>query len=568
MTPEELFALAHSQLMQQKWQDALSTYDRLLSLKPDFLEAIANRGILLQNMRRPAEALAAFDRVAALNPNSADSHNLRGTALADLFRIDDAIACFRRALTLQPRFTRAWFNLAHAYGKAEMFTEALAAYDTGLRLAPSPDMEAARFFAGLYLCDWRDYPAQCRKHLSAIEDGRITVQPFQMLFLPSTPEQQLACAERAAPPAHPAVTHRARKPGRLRIAYLSAVFGNHPVSYLLSETLERHDRSEFEIFAISYGADDGSAARKRVAAAVEHFIDVNGLDDAAIADRIAELGIDIAIDLDGHTKDARPGILSLRPATAQAQYLGYPGTMGAPHIDYLIADAIIAPPTHQQFYSEKLLILPGCYLPGTSRPSGKTLSRADAGLPASGFVFCAFTAPYKISPDSFSAWMRILARMPQSILWLRDGPPTLKENLGRHARAAGIDPARLIFAPHTDAATHFARLALADLYLDTFIYGAHTTASDALWAGVPVIALLGETFARRVGASLLTDAGLIDLIARDIQAYENLAVTLAEQPETLARAKETLAQHRAGLFDAAPNRLESAFRQIWAQTNK
>ena len=480
-------------------------------------------------------------------------------------RTDDAVASLRRALVLQPTFARVWFNLAYAYRNAGLYAEALAAYDGGLKLAPSPDIEAARFFVALYLCDWRNYAAQCEKFLSAADAGQIAVLPFQLLFLPSTPEQQLVCARKAAPPLRTPIIRGPRKTGRLRVAYIGKDFMAHPVTYLLTETLERHDRSNFEFFIISHGPDDGSPARKRVAAAVEHFVDVRGLDDAAIAARIAELGIDIAVDLDGYTRGGRPDILAYRPAPVQAQYLGYPGTMGADHIDYLIADAVVTPPEHQRFYSEKLGRLPGCYLPNSSRPAGKTLTRAEVGLPRDGFVFCAFTAAYKISPDSFAAWMRILARVPDSILWLRDAGPQATENLRREAHDAGIDPARLVFAPATAAKLYFARITLADLYLDTFIYGAHTTASDALWAGLPMITCMGATFARRVGASLLTAAGLDDLIARDASEYENIAVTLAKDPERLAHAKERLAQNRSRLFDAAPQHLESAFRYMWAR---
>ncbi len=559
--PLMLFSLGHAQLLLGKPRDALNSYDKAIALKPDFLEAQANRGILLQDMNRPQEALAAFERVLALNPNRANSHNLVGTALSDLGRLDQAIDAFRTALALDPKMARAWFNLATALSRLDHHYEAVSAYESGLALGPNPQGENARFFTGLYLCDWRDHDAQSQKYLSDID----SLRPFQLLFLPASPAQQLDCARKASPPARAALPQAPRRSGRVRLGYLSKDFKSHPVAYLLAETLEQHDRNAFEIFALSHGLDDQSSIRKRVTEACEHFVDLAGLDDDAIAARLHSLGIDIVIDLDGHTHGARPGILRRRPAPVQVNYLGYPGTMGAPYIDYLIADAVITPPEHQPFYSEKLVQLPVCYLPASIRPAGGALTRAAAGLSDNNFVFCAFTAPYKITPDVFAIWMRLLNRTTNSILWLRGGEQAQQENLRREACRHGIDPARLVFAPHADAKTHFARLALADLYLDTLIYGAHTTASDALWSGVPVVTMLGDTFARRVAASLLTQAGLTELIANTCDEYEAIAANLAQDAPRLAKLKAHLMESRKTMFDSRSfaRHLEAAYRTMW-----
>ena len=531
------FNLGHAQLLTGARDEALQSWTRAVALKPDYIEAIANRGVLLKDMGRDAEALTQFERAAALNPNIPLPHFNIGAMLLAQRRDAEALAAFEKAYALAPEME--W-------------------------------LEGVRFYSALQNCDWRDYDARAASLLSHVEQGKRVAQPFQLLLLPASGAQQRKAAEiyiaNACPPRPSIRQPGARKPGRLRIAYLSKDFNANPVSYLLIETLKRHNRDAFEIFALSYGADDGSTARQRLIAAAEHFEDLKALNDYDLAARIAALDIDILVHLDGHTQDARPGILALRPAPIQVNYLGYPGTTGADHVDYLIADAVIAPPEHQSHFSEKLVWLPGNYLPPTVRPSGKSLTRTQAGLPDTGIVFCAFNSPYKISPDSFAAWMRILARVPNSILWLRDGADAFKNNLRNHARAAGIDPARLIFAPRADAESHFARLALADLYLDPFLYGAHTTASDALWAGAPVITLKGETFARRVAASLLTVAGLEELITKTPTDYENLVVALASDKARLTVLKQKLTTDRtnSALFDTAAftTHLESAYRRM------
>ena len=536
--PVLYYDLGHAQIVTGRRNEALASWNRAVALKPDFIQAIVNRGVLLKEMGHQYEALAQFERAIALNPDIALSH----------------------------------FNAGLIFLAQRRDGEALKAFDKAMALAPDMNwLEGVRFYSALQVCDWRDYEARCRSLLSHVDAGKRVAQPFQILLLPASLAQQRKAAEiymaEACPP-RPAIRQNGpRQAGRLRIAYLSKDFNANPVAYLLAEILERHDRAAFEIFILSHGSEDGSTVRQRIADAAEHFENVGALDDKAVATRIAALNIDILVQLDGHTEDARPGIAAFRPAPLQVSYLGYPGTTGAPHIDYLIADKIVAPPEHQPFYSEKLVWLPGCYLPATPRPASKPLTRTEAGLPDHATTFCAFNSSYKISPGSFAAWMRILARVPDSILWLRDGTELLKKNLRAHARDTGIDPARLIFAPRAEAGIHFSRLALADLYLDTFLYGAHTTAGDALWSGAPVVTLRGETFARRVAASLLEKAGLPELIAPSPTEYENLAVALATDKARLASLKQKLAELRPSLFDAAlfTRHLEEAYSRMSAR---
>jgi predicted O-linked N-acetylglucosamine transferase (SPINDLY family) len=355
---------------------------------------------------------------------------------------------------------------------------------------------------------------------------------------------------------------------RIRVGYLSADIRNHPVARLIAEIFERHDRTRVETFAFSFGADDGSALRARIAKAFDHFVDVSQKSDRDIASLIRENEIDVAVDLTGFTENARVGILAMRPAPTQVNYLGYPGTIGADYFDYIIADQIIVPPEHQPFYSEKVAYLPHTYQPtDTTREIPATpLSRRDAGLPDTGFVFCSFNNSFKITPQVFDIWMRLLRSVDGSVLWLLDGHPA-SDNLRREAQKRDVAAERLVFAPRVDPDIHLARHRLADIFLDTSPYNAHTTTSDALWAGLPVLTCLGTAFAGRVAASIVTAAGLPDLVTHSLPEYEALALRLAREPDRLASVRSKLAGNRLTqpLFDSASfaRDLEAVYTAMW-----
>jgi predicted O-linked N-acetylglucosamine transferase (SPINDLY family) len=358
---------------------------------------------------------------------------------------------------------------------------------------------------------------------------------------------------------------------RLRIGYLSSDFGDHPVGQLIAGVLESHDRSRFEIYALSAAPKTDSALRRRLERAVDHFLEMAALQDVAYAARMAELSIDIAVDLGGHTTGSRTRVLALRPAPLQVAFLGYPGTSGADFMDYIVADRHVVPESDQIHYSEQVIYLPDSYLPNDfPAPPAAAPSRAEAGLPADGVVYCAFNAPYKISPTVFDVWIRILDAVPHSVLWLREASAAVKKNLAREAERRGADPARLIYAPRVPThAAHAARLSLADLFLDTGPYNAHTTASDALGAGVPVITICGKTFAARVATSLLHACGLGQLAVRTSEEYQQLATTLGRTPHLLTDFKTHLSRVRptAPLFDPVRfcRHLEGAYNEIWAR---
>jgi predicted O-linked N-acetylglucosamine transferase (SPINDLY family) len=425
------------------------------------------------------------------------------------------------------------------------------------------------------VADWTGLDDDVEQARRAMADGHDCVVPFVMTGLPFSAAEQRAAAERFARPfmasALPAPSAPpTRADGRLRVGYLSSDFRVHPMAFAMARLYELHDRAQFEVIGISIGADDGSAIRQRLVAAFDHFVDGTAMTDAALAQAIRGLQVDILIDLNGYTDLARPGVLALRPAPLQISYLGYPGTLGAPFIDHLVADATLIPEAERQHYSEKILYLPGSYqanddqreLPGPPPP------RAECGLPEGAFVFCCFNDAFKVMPPVFDVWMRLLQQVPGSVLWLPSRHADHQANLRAEALRRGVDASRLVFAPYVDIHQHWRRLPLADLFLDTLPYNAHGTGSDALWAGLPLVTCTGSTFAGRVGASLLRAVGLDELVTDSLPAYEALALALARDPVRLQALRDRLSgQARSRtLFDSArfTRQLEDGYRQAWA----
>ncbi len=425
------------------------------------------------------------------------------------------------------------------------------------------------------LADWRERDERVQRFRAGVASGARNLSPFAFLSLPSTRAEQRQCAQTWAAElatVEPLPRRRVLAGGRLRIGYLSGDFHSHATAFLAAGLFERHDRSRFEIFAYSTGLDDGTPMRARLVQAFDRFVDVRGLHPVAIADAIRSDTIDILVDLKGHTEGALPLVLARRPAPIQVHYLGYPGTLAAGLVDFLIGDRFVTPPEHAADYAESIALLPDSYqINDRERPIGETPPREALGLPADGIVFASFNQTYKINPDVFDAWMAILRAVPDSVLWLlarRDDHPAIG-NLRREAQARGVDPARLVFAAHRPNPAYLALYRHADLFLDTWPYNAHTTASDALWAGCPVLTVLGETFAGRVGASLLNAVGLPELVTTSIEQYIAKAVALAGDPTTRARLRAHLAGpgRSSALFDTArtTSALESAYLRMAEQ---
>ena len=541
--------------------EAAEAYDKALALEPDLAAAWLGRGNVLFVIRRHDEALAAHDKALVLKPDLADAWLGAGNVFFEFKRYDDASAAYNKALDLKPDLAAAWLGRGNVFFGLKRYDEALAAYDRALTLKPDlTGVEGARLHTKTHLCDWTNFDAECAHLIFAIRDGKLNTGPFQFLVIPSLSDDQLQCARLWAaknfpPSAKPIWQGERYDHDRIRVAYLSADFRQHPVALCMAGVFESHDKSRFETIAISCGPDDGSEIRQRLMASFERFVDARAYNDDQIANLVKDLRIDILVDLMGLTVESRTGVFARRPAPIQANYFGYPGTMGAEYIDYLIADRIVIPEDKRRFYSEKIVNLPNCFLPPDQerRVSDKKFARAEAGLPQEGFVFCCFNNHYKIAPDVFDCWTRILKQVDGSVLWLLQTGPKTESNLRKEAAARGVNAERLIFARRMVPAEHLARHGLADLFLDTLPYNAHTTASEALWTGLPVFTLIGETFAGRVAASLLSAVAMPELIATTSNDYERMAIEFAIHPEKLAAAKRKLAENRrtTPLFDTA-----------------
>jgi len=589
--------------------EAIVCFDRAASLRPGFAEALVNRGGLLMASKRFAEALQSFDSAIAAKPQMVEAWNNRGNALSELNRHADAVASYEKVLSLRPDLAQAAINRGTALIALKRFAEAIQSYDHALKADPSSlhalsgranaffeakDYEHAAAdyrallkadvdypyargnlaFCELNFCDWHALNEHRAAIAAKLAEAREVINPFQSLsFLPSSREQ-LKCARlwagRKYPVAEPLWRGKKYRHDKVRLAYLSTDFNEHAVSNLIAGVFEAHDRARFETIAVSYAQDDLSAMRRRLAGAFDRFIEVNEKTDLEVASMMRDMEVDIAVDLMGYTGDCRPGIFAHRPAPIQVNYLGFPGTMGAAFIDYILADPIVIPESDRDFFSESIVHLPDSYLPTDSkrRIAAETPSRRETGLPEHGFIFCAFNNAYKLSPDVFRIWLRLLHAVADSVLWLSQTNAVAVRNLQRTAEDSGIDPSRLIFAPFLPSAEHYlARMRLADLFLDTLPYNAHSTAADALFAGVPVLTVPGGTFAGRVAASLVSAAGLPEMMVNSLEEYEAMAIRLARDSSALELLKEELKRNRASgaLFDTErmTRHLEAAYIKMW-----
>lgn len=599
----------------ERHEEAVASYDKALAIKPDLAEALNNRGLALGHLKRYDDALASFGKALAVKPDYVEARNNLGNALRHLGRLQDAEEMYRQAVALRPDFAELHLNLgialrdlgrlqeaerslrqalalkpgfleAHnALGHVLFYLERLEEAERSFRetLALSPDCAEAYAF-WVHLCQHLCAFPEITRHADALrrlvaERKSGEVAPFMLLALPDTDAaEQLACARQFADKNYPVYFSRPvlrgsaihRRHDKLRVGYLSSDYFEHATSYLLAEVIELHDRSRFEVTGYSYGPDDGSPMRERMRAAFDKFHDIRGFSHERAAQQLLGDEIDILVDLKGYTGSNRVQISALRPTPVQASWLGYPGTLGDPRLaDYLIGDPIVTPLEHSAHYDEALVLMPNCYQPNDRQRSvGARPLKAEAGLPDTGFVFCCFNQSYKITPAMFDLWCRLLTNVPGSVLWLLQTNAVALGNLRREALGRGVAPDRLIFAPALPQHLHLARLQLADLALDTFPVTSHTTASDALWVGLPLITCIGETFVSRVAASILHAAGMQELVTQTFDSCYQTALDIARNPERVSSLKTRLAANRStcALFDS--NRfsrdLERAYEHMWA----
>jgi predicted O-linked N-acetylglucosamine transferase (SPINDLY family) len=566
--------LGHAYRELGRFDEALESFRKVVERDPANVDALAHIGIIHRAQGRLDEAIATLRAVVAVESAHWPALVQLGAACQERGLLDEALAHFERAVTLDPASGEAQHNLGIVLQGLARHDEAIAAFERALALAPGHKYtQGALLWSELQICRWGALGSRVAGVRAAVRSGVPAIEPFPFVAVSEDPEEQRGCAARFYED-----RVKARAPlwrgeryvhAKIRVAYLSADFREHAVAYCIGELVELHDRSKFEVLGVSLGRDDGSAMRARFARSFDRFVDIRSVSDLDAARLLREAEADVVVDLMGYTRGSRPVILAHRPAPAQAGYLGYPGTVGAACLDYILADRFVLPEADEAFFSEKAVRLPGSYQANDRKRdiAPRVPGRAEIGLPERGFVFCCFNNNYKIAPDVFGAWMRLLGGTPGSVLWLLEDNLAAGENLRREARARGVDPARLVFASRLGAAEYRARCRLADLCLDTVPYNGHGTTSDMLWAGVPVLTCAGTTFAGRVAGSLLRAVGLPELVTASLEEYEALALRLARGDPLLAalRARLEAGRASAALFDTDRFRrhLESAYRTMW-----
>ena len=558
--------------------EALASIDAALAAMPHHADALNCRGHILRKLNRREEALATYDRALAINPNHVEALNNRGIVLSEMSRHADAVASYSRALAIDAAHIHARINRAKSFEELGQYEKAVVEFEEVFTIESGRQRcldDLVRCL--LVTCDWQRLSKVGPAYTTAAADDSGLIDPYTLLSMESSPQQQLACAKSWVRRNEFTEVKRMWNKGefdtdKLRIAYLSADFHPSPVSYLTAQLYEVHDRTRFDIIGISFGPDNRSEMRLRLQKAFDRFVDVAHWSDEDVSKLVRELKVHIAIDLMGHTYNSRLGIFAARAAPIQANYLAFPGAIGADFIDYNIADRIVVPSDEMSFYSEKIVYLPPSYFVNDSkRPiAARAFSRQEEGLPDRGFVFCCFNNTRKIGKQFFDIWMRLLKRVPGSVLWLFRSNSVAVANLTNEAQASGVDPGRLVFATAKENPDHLSRTRLADLFLDTFPFNACTTASDALWAGVPVLTCEGNTFVGRNASSLLHAVGLPELVTTNLEDYEELALKLATDPPLLQSIRLKLDQNRLTypLFNADrfARHLEIAFTtmvDIW-----
>lgn len=575
----------HALLILERREEALASYERAIALKPDYAKGHYYRAQVLRQMRRLEDALVASATALALDPSYVAAVIGKGHALYELNRPAEAVAAYEQALRMEPDSIEALGARARVLVDAGQPEEATRSLERILATAPETGAEFTHTLgmllnARLTACDWRDYASLTATLQAGVTDGERLMAPSLYTASALSPQAHLRCARNFAELKWGAIRAQSLPASgygheRIRLAYVSADFREHAVSMLMASVFERHDRTRFEPIAIATRAPDESALARRVRGAFERFIDVTRRQDSEVAALLRELEIDICVDLTGYTTNLRSGIFARRAAPVQVNYLGYPGTLGASFMDYIVADGVVIPPGEEACYCEKIARLPYCYLPPGDRRTvvgcGKT--RADYGLPERGFIFCAFNNHHKITPPVFDVWMRLLRAVEGSVLWLVAASEAVMHNLTREAVSRGIAPERIVFAPRLPKlADHLARYRVADLYLDTVPYNAHTTASDALRCGLPVLTCRGSMFPGRVAASLLTALSMPELIADTLEDYAARALQLANDRELLGHLRTRLSEQRDThlLFDAGSfcRQLEVAYTMMWQRAEQ
>jgi protein O-GlcNAc transferase len=561
---------------ERRLAEAADMCRRAVAADPGGADYYFNLALCLEALGEMQEALSNYQIGFEIEPAHAEAYAGLGNLLRNLNMLDGAIQAYEHAIKLKPNLASAYYNLAITYKMRDQHEQAKAAFEKCIEYAP--DAIVSRFeFINLRrtLCDWRGIDEEERECLSTFRVKEVTIAPFQLISLRASATDLLRAAKSfiktfEVPPQQRFSTHKNRLGvgAKIRIGFVSCDYFEHATAMLIAEVLEKIDRSRFEIFAYCHSPEENSVMRQRMIAAFDHFRKIRPMRHRDVAAMVRDDSIDILVDLKGYTRDARTEIFAYRPAPIQVNYLGYPGTMGADFIDYIIADEIVAPMEAQDHYSERIVHLPNSYQPNDRKReiSTEPVTRAEAGLPEDAFVFCSFNSSYKLNAAMFDVWMPLLKQVPGSVFWLLVPNEICADNLRREAEARGVDPSRLVFTRRASSPKHLARHRLADLFLDALPCNAHTTTSDALWAGLPVLTCLGDTFAGRVAGSLLSAAGLPELVTTSLDEYGKLALELAQNKPKLEaiRAKLIANRETVPLFDSTryTRNLERSFEKM------
>jgi protein O-GlcNAc transferase len=592
-----------------RFEDALAAHNMALAINPSYADALYNRGTALQKLKSFIDAIASYDMALSIKPDHAEALNNRGIVLHSLKRFEEALVSYDQALTIKPEYAEAFANRGIVLQELKRYAEALISYDKALAIKPDyaealhhrgvmqwtenknyeasvrdmeraitidPDFEYARgdlLHIRMHGADWQNFEQEVALVDAGVRAGDRVANPFMYQAISESPRDLQACSLTYASHLHPPLTALWKKAERnhakIRVGYVSGEFREQATAFLAVGLYEAHDKRKFEILAFDNGRNDAGPTRRRLETAFDKFIDISKLSDRAAAEAILSQEVDILVNLNGYFGQARMEVFAHRPAPIQVNYLGFPATLGASYIDYILADRIVIPPNERQYYTENVVYLPETYQANDSKRSiaEATLNRAESGLPEKAFVFCNFNQSYKFTPGMFACWMRILRQVEGSVLWILRSNAIMPGNLKREAERHGVSADRLVFAPPAPPDRHLARLRLADLFLDSLPYNAHTTASDALWAGLPLLTCVGKSFPGRVAASLLGAMGMPELVTDNLDAYEALAVKLARDPEFLESIQQKLFHNRlsASLFDTDRFRrhIESAYATMW-----
>ena len=554
---------------------ALENYTEAIKNIPDNCGLFLNKGNILKKMFKYDEALLSYETAKSLDPNYVEAYNNIAIIYQELRHYDKALAIYSQAITIQPNNSQTYFNFADLKKELHQFDDAILNYEKAYSINPSyPYLLGELLFCKMYICDWKNFDFLIKELTTKLVSRESVIPSFSCVTLIDSAllhkiAAQIYVKDKIYSQSPSLPLEKARKKNKIKVGYYSADFYNHATSYLIAQLIEKHDKGKFEIIAFSFGEDRQDEMRKRLLKGFDQFINVQMMSDLEIVQLSRQLQIDIAIDLKGYTQWSRPQIFAIKVAPIQVNYLGYPGTMGADFIDYIIADKILIPKESIQYYSEKIIYLPHSYQVNDSQRviSCKAQSRLDFGLPEHSIVYVSFNSIYKINPNIFDVWMRILNSVEGSVLWLLEENLSAVNNLCYEAQKRGIAPERLIFAPRIATSEHLARYKLADLFLDTLPCNSHTTASDALWAGLPLLTCIGESFASRVASSILTAMELSELITISIEEYESKAIYLGLNPDELKKIRCTVEENisKAPLFNIElfTRNLEAAYQIIY-----